>query len=147
MAYETNYVENEILSLDKDELISFIYRGILNYIYKLENYMETENAKEKVLLVNKIIDIISYLRSILDFEKGGIISKNLDNLYIFSIKELTEANISNDIEKIKSVENIFKELLDTWNQMIKKNKARQSSSMEAQRINPEEKRKQVEIYG
>jgi flagellar protein FliS len=148
MAFETNYVENEILSLNKDELISFIYRGLLDYLDKIKKSIEQNNPLEKVNMINKSIDVISYLRSILDYEKGGIIAKNLNNLYLFAIKELTDSNFSNNTDKIISVENIFKELLTTWNEMIKKNKEEQKGNNHNElnlNDNPQEKR--VEIYG
>ncbi len=149
MAFETNYVENEILSLNNDELISFIYRGLLDYLEKIKKSIEQNNPSEKINWINKAIDVISYLRSILDYDKGGVISKNLNNLYLFSIKELTDSNFSNDITKIISVENIFKELLSAWNEMIKKKKGEYLKNSDQNEINFSDnlREKRVEIYG
>ncbi len=150
MSFESkSYIENEIANLNGDELIAFIYSGTLRFINEIKENLRKGDIEGKVDKVNRVIDIISYLRSILDFDKGGIIAKNLDNLYLFSIKELSEFNYSNDLKKLETVENIFKELHSTWKEMIRKkngNKGEETSVPNVTSMGQNEE-KRLEIYG
>jgi len=152
MSFESkSYIENEVVNLDRDELIAFIYSGTLKYLDEIKESVRNGDIEGRVEKVNKVINIISYLRSILDFEKGGIIAKNLDSLYLFSTKELSEFNLTNDIKKLEAVENIFKELSTTWREMIRKKKSEnkeitKNTSPSVSSIE-HNKEKRLEIYG
>ncbi len=151
MSFESkSYIENEISNLDGDELIAFIYSGTLRFINEIKDTFRRGDVERKVEKVNRVIDIISYLRSILDFDKGGIVAKNLDNLYLFSIKELSEFNYNNDLKKLETVENIFKELHSTWKEMIKKKKSgikEGEASVNSVSSMEQKEEKRLEIYG
>ncbi len=150
MSFESkSYIENEISNLDGDELIAFIYSGTLRFINEIKENLRKGDVEGKVEKVNRVIDIISYLRSILDFDKGGIIAKNLDNLYLFSTKELSEFNFNNDLKKLETVENIFKELHSTWKEMIKKKKNgnKEEASVNGISSMGQKEEKRLEIYG
>lgn len=53
----------------------------------------------------------------LDREKGGEVADNLYNLYDFMNRELIDANVNKDIDKIEVVEDMMLELLDSWKQI------------------------------
>ncbi len=148
MSFESkNYIENEVSNLDRDELIAFIYSGTINYLKEIRESLEKGDIERKVERVNRVINIISYLRSILDFEKGGIIAKNLDSLYLFATKELSEFSFSNDLKKLEVVENIFKELHQTWKEMLRKKKGKgEKEDVSVSNLNSQEE-KRLEIYG
>ncbi len=151
MSFESkHYIENEIASLSGDELIAFIYSGTLRFLTEIKELLQKGDIESKVEKVNRVIDIISYLRSILDFEKGGVIAKNLDSLYLFSVKELSEFNYSNDVKKLETVENIFRELHKTWKEMIKRKKKEgkgDSTSTPDMSSVDNSKEKRLELYG
>jgi len=151
MSFESkHYIENEIASLSGDELIAFIYSGTLRFLSEIRELLQKGDIESKVEKVNRVIDIISYLRSILDFEKGGVIAKNLDSLYLFSTKELSEFNYSNDLKKLETVENIFRELHQTWKEMIRRKKEgskdNSTSPANISSINNSQE-KRLELYG
>ena len=151
MSFESkHYIENEIASLSGDELIAFIYSGTLRFLSEIKELLQKGDIESKVEKVNRVIDIISYLRSILDFEKGGVIAKNLDSLYLFSVKELSEFNYSNDLKKLETVENIFKELHQTWKEMIRKKKKEgkeDHNSLSDMSSIDDSQEKRLELYG
>jgi len=66
----------------------------------------------------KAEEIITELMVSLDFDNGGDIAKNLFSLYSWFNKELLEASISQDVERIKNVRKMFNELHDSWKQIV-----------------------------
>ena len=47
-------------------------------------------------------------------EKGGDIAKNLMSLYLYFNRELTDASINHNKDKVTFVENMMSELLSAW---------------------------------
>lgn len=74
--------------------------------------------------VMKAEEIITELMVSLDFEQGDEIAKNLFSLYSWFNRELLEANIAQDLERIKNVRSMLLELRNTWDEIIKKHAAR-----------------------
>jgi flagellar protein FliS len=68
--------------------------------------------------VMKTEEIVTELMVSLDFERGGEISKNLFALYSWFNRELLEANIAQDTDRIKTVRNMLADLKETWSQIV-----------------------------
>jgi len=73
--------------------------------------------------VTKAEEIITELMVSLDFEQGGEISKNLFALYTWFNRELLEANIAQDKDRLGNVRDMLKELRDAWHIIVSKNAA------------------------
>ena len=108
------YLKNRLEGMNKDELILFIYQEMINVMKKAENCFDTKDIEGRVIAINKGIEIISTLNSILDFEKGGDISVKLRSLYLYSINKLTQANYKIDKSLVTEVKRIFSDLHTAW---------------------------------
>jgi flagellar protein FliS len=64
--------------------------------------------------ISKTQDIITELMASLDFEKGGEISRNLYNLYMFFNRQLVQANISKNIQPLIEVRQFMSDLREAW---------------------------------
>ncbi|TFG82253.1 MAG: flagellar export chaperone FliS [Spirochaetales bacterium] len=64
--------------------------------------------------IGKVQDIVTELMASLDFEAGGEIARDLFSLYVFFNRELTEANIAKDPERISVVRRMIDELRAAW---------------------------------
>ena len=71
--------------------------------------------------VMKTEEIITELMVSLDFDQGGDISQNLFALYNWFNRELLEANIKQDGERIRAVRNQIDELRFAWQEIVAKN--------------------------
>lgn len=71
----------------------------------------------------KAQDIITELMVSLDFDQGGEIAKNLFSLYTWFNRELLEANLSKDVERIKAVRTMMNELRGAWQEVVAKTSA------------------------
>lgn len=109
------YKTNQIDTADPKQLVIMLYDGAIKFIdiaiEKVSDFKTYDVANTNIL---KAQDIITELMLSLDMEKGGEIASNLFNLYTYMKKELLEANINKDAEKLKGVTKFLKELLEAW---------------------------------
>jgi len=120
------YKETKIKTASQGQLIIMLYeeaiRQLTIALEMLELKNENKKIHDKIEKINKAImkaeEIITELMVSLDFDNGGDIAKNLFSLYSWFNKELLEASISQDIERIKTVKNMFIDLSDSWKKIV-----------------------------
>lgn len=116
------YLKSNIEGMSNDELILFIYQELIKILNLAIYYFKENNIEKRVSSINKAIEIISTLMSILNFEQGGQIALRLRSLYLYSIQKLTTANYDKKPIFVKEVIKIFKELYNAWKQKIDKDR-------------------------
>jgi len=122
----STYKETKIKTASQGQLILMLYDEAVRQLTMAIEMLELKNANEKIHdkieKINKAImkaeEIITELMVSLDFEQGGDIAKNLFALYSWFNKELLEASISQDVERIKTVKHMFLELYDSWKKIV-----------------------------
>lgn len=71
------------------------------------------------MAISKAIDIVdSGLKSSVDAEAGGELATNLIATYQLVIRNLMQANLYNDPEKLAVAERILTDLGDAWRQAV-----------------------------
>ena len=96
------------------QLILLLYDGAIGSLATAKGHMHDMKFAEKGRLISKAIDIIEGLRSVLDFDKGGEISKNLNDLYEYMKHRLTLSNLKNDPEGPAEVMRLLNDLRMAW---------------------------------
>jgi len=122
----STYKETKIKTASQGQLIIMLYdeaaRQLSMAIEMLELKNENKKIHDKIEKINKAImkaeEIITELMVSLDFDQGGDVAKNLFALYSWFNKELLEAGISQDVDRIKNVRNMFGELQDSWKKIV-----------------------------
>lgn len=61
--------------------IVMLYDGAIKFLNLTATDIEAKDFQAKAEHSTRALDIILYLQSILDFERGGSVAENLDNLY------------------------------------------------------------------
>ena len=108
------YQQNAVTTASPGELTLMLYNGCLKFLHLAKVAMEKNNIEEK----NKNIqqDIITELMVTLNMDIE--LSHQMLQLYDYAKYRLIEANIHNDLEGIKEVEELMTEFRDTWKQVI-----------------------------
>lgn len=133
-AYTQKYQQNQILSASPEQILVMLYDGAIRFTRQAMIGIEDGRASVKVEGVSRAMAIITEFANTLDHEIGGEIAANLDGLYSFMIRELTQANINDDMEKLKVVEGLLVDLRQTWIEAIEvaRQEATASSPQHAQ---------------
>lgn len=116
------YLKNKVEGMNNDELILFIYQEMLKVLNQTLYYFEKNEIEQRVNAINKGIEVLNALLSILNFDDGGEIAVRLRSLYLYSIKKLTAANIEKDPQPITEIVTIFKNLHSGWAEKIEKDR-------------------------
>lgn len=125
-AYTNNYLKSQIETASKEQILLMLYDGAIRFSKKASQAIEADDTVNKGKYLGKTIAIITEFSNSLNHQVGGDISKNLDALYAYMIRELSRANIKNETAPIDSVGNMLSELRETWAAAITKNNKKQT---------------------
>lgn len=117
-AYHNHYRNNEILTASPAQLLIMFYDAAIKFVKRAEMALEDRNMEAKGVAINRAIAILAELSATLDHEVGGEISANLERLYDYMIRELSQFNLKNDPSKLPPVVNMLSGLRETWVQAI-----------------------------
>ena len=111
-AYDT-YAQNNMGIESPEKLIEMLYEGVLRFNMQVKKAIRDEDIEKRSYWVNRSMAIITELHSNLDKSQGEV-AEYLEGLYTHQLKELVLASRDNDLEKLDSVNNVFKGLLAAW---------------------------------
>ena len=113
------YKEIQIKRANQIRLIVMLYDGAIRHInLALDAFAEGHRRFDAIN--NHVIasqDILSELMSALDFEKGGILARNLFSLYSFMTRRLLEGNLQKDPAPLAEVKKLLGELREAWDEI------------------------------
>ncbi|WP_461832602.1 flagellar export chaperone FliS [Aquifex sp.] len=116
------YFQNMVETASPIEQIILLYEKAIECMEKaIELYDEQNNfekKKEFIENIDKVYDIVSALKSFLDFEKGGDIAKNLDTIYGIILHTLVK--VDKQKEELVKILQILRDLKEAWEDVKKK---------------------------
>lgn len=118
----SQYQKNQVISASPEQILLLLHDGAIRFINQAVYGFEEENLTLFHHGISKAMAIITEFSNSLDHTIGGEIATNLDALYNFMIRELTQANLYKDVEKLRVVEKLLVDLRTTWREAIKINK-------------------------
>ena len=86
----------------------------LDRIAQAKGAIERKDIPAKGLLIGKAIEIIGGLREGLDMEKQAEALAHVDNLYVYLMKRLAEANIKSDPKILDEVSGLLTTVKEGW---------------------------------
>ncbi len=107
-------VQTSITDADPHKLIDLLFSGFIERVAQARVAMLNDKTELKGQKISKAIDILSGLRSALDFEQGQDIAQKLDSLYEYMIHQLVEANAKNNVEICDEVTGLMKKIKEAW---------------------------------
>ena len=119
-AYQ-QYKQVQVKTANRGKLLVMLYQGCIKFLRLAKKSIEEEDIENANNYIIRSQDIIRELMNTLDREKGGELADNIYNLYDFLNRQLIEANVNKDIDKISVVEEMMLELLESWEQIVSGN--------------------------
>lgn len=112
-AYQ-KYKKTSIQSASREKLLLMMYEAAIKHVKLALIAVEQKQIAERGTNIGRAYDIILELNNTLDHKVGGEISKNLEQLYMYLTDQLTQANISGDVQPLKSALKILETLYEGW---------------------------------
>ncbi|MBW1668355.1 MAG: flagellar export chaperone FliS [Deltaproteobacteria bacterium] len=112
-----SYFETNIMTADPKKLVLICYEGAIDYLNRGKKKYREGDYEGKAEALSKAREVITELLSCLDFEKGGVIAKNLAALYNYMLKRLLSADVNKDTEAVDEVLGMLAEMKAAWEQI------------------------------
>jgi len=106
--------ESDAAFASPHRLIQMLFEGALEKISIAKGHMERGDISAKGQNIGWAISIVEGLRTSLDKTAGGEIAENLDALYEYVERRLTEANLENNIEYLDESSQLLKTIKSAW---------------------------------
>ena len=114
------------------ELIQMLFDGLVGTLMAAQGHLEYGAIQEKGKCIARASRIVLGLQQSLDFDSGGDLAKNLDELYTYVTRRLIFANAYNDLSVLKELHGLMSELRSAWQEGPLLIRGRQASSFVAQ---------------
>ena len=112
--YQSVSVSSGLEEATPHRLVQMLMEGALDKIAKAKGQIERRDFAGKGQQINWALSIIDGLRVSLDTEAGGEISRNLEDLYDYMIRRLSEANLRNDVAILDEVSSLLAAIKSAW---------------------------------
>jgi flagellar secretion chaperone FliS len=99
---------------DPIKQIVMLYDGAIKFLNLSAGDIEAGDFIAKGEHSNRALDIVGYLQSILDFEKGGNVAANLDNLYRSVTALILKASAAPDPGTMRRAARLLTPVRDAW---------------------------------
>ena len=134
------YQKTAVTTASREKILLMLYEGAIKLTRQARHAMSEGKIADKGKYISKATAILSELMATLDFKVGGKLAADLENLYIFMIDKLVEGNIQNDVDCLKSVEDLLGTLYVAWKDVIENPRA---DGVPSKKLQPEEYKQYV----
>jgi flagellar protein FliS len=108
------YLNNNVATGNPVGLVTALYEGAIKAVQEARHCLETEEIWGRSKAISKAVDILTELILSLDHEKGGDLSKRLQELYGYMQHRLLTAHANQEDEPMAEVISLLTNLLDGW---------------------------------
>ena len=115
------YKQVQIQTANKGQLIVMLYQGAIRFMKKALILLEEKDMEGKGNNLIKAQDIVLELLYALDqqmLDGGNELALNLQRLYLYSYRQLVQANIKTNPKLIEEVVGLMTNLLEAWEEVV-----------------------------
>lgn len=94
--------------------IVLLYDGAVKFIRLAADDIQRGDLTAKAAHSNRALDIVGYLQSILDFERGGEVAPVLDQLYSHVTMQILRASAALDADDMRRAAEALRQVRDSW---------------------------------
>lgn len=113
-SYSSGSTASQAGVANRVELIQMLFDGLIDSLSTARGHIERRALEEKSKSLTRASRILVGLQGALDFEQGGDLAANLNELYGYAIRRLLHVNIHNDLEALQEVHGLMSEVREAW---------------------------------
>ena len=107
------YRQSAVLTASPGRLVVMLYDGARRFLHQASVALRDGDIEASHAKLRRAEAIINHLRDTLDLEQGEVASR-LQAIYLFCNRQLNEARVKRDPEKIEQVRTLLGELREAW---------------------------------
>ena len=96
------------------ELIQMLFDGVIESLSTAKGHIQRGSIAEKSKSIARASRIVLGLQGALDFEKGGDLASNLNELYSYVTRRLIHVNLHNDLKALEEIFGLMSEIREAW---------------------------------
>lgn len=112
--YSSVKVHSSVETASPHRLIQMLFEGALERIAQAKGAMLQNQIARKGELIGKAVAIVGGLQGSLNDKEGGALAANLDGLYDYIIRRLSQANYENNTEYLDECGRLLGEIKTAW---------------------------------
>lgn len=113
-AYRQASLEAKAASANPHDLVRMLLDGLQDELARAGGHMHRKAFEEKGKSINKCLNIIHGLDSMLDMENGGEVAINLNRLYDYCSRQLVTASVENNPESLAPIVDVISQIQAGW---------------------------------
>ena len=113
-SYGAGNTATQAVVANKVELIQMLFDGLIESLMSAKGHIEHGAILEKGKSLARANRILFGLQGALDFEKGGDLANNLNELYSYITRRLLHINLHNDLQALAEVHGLMNEIRQAW---------------------------------
>lgn len=113
-SYGSVQVVTGVATANGVQLIQMLFDGLLESLAAARGHIENGAIEEKSRSIARAGRIVVGLQSALDFERGGELAQNLNELYAYITRRLFQVNAHNDLEVLSEVQGLVRDVAEAW---------------------------------
>lgn len=114
-----HYLTQELMTASPARLVVMLYDRAIQCLNDAIKAIEDGNIERRWQSNKKANEIITHLAMTLNFEQGGQIAHNLNDLYRFMLRTLVNVDVRNDPQPARDVIKLIEPLRQSWDQLAK----------------------------
>jgi flagellar secretion chaperone FliS len=116
-AAQQSYQRSDVLTATPGRLVVLLYDGANRFLRRAAAAMRAADVATSNAQLQRAEAILNELLVTLDMERGGEIAASLRDLYLFCGRELNDARLERDADRIDTVVELLAELREAWAQI------------------------------
>ena len=113
-AYGDVKVTTGVASANGAQLIQMLFDGLLESLAATKGHIQNGAIVEKGKSIARASRIVIGLQGALDFERGGDLANNLNELYGYVTRRLLHVNARNDLDALEEIFGLMNEIRSAW---------------------------------
>jgi flagellar protein FliS len=113
-SYGSVQVVTGVATADNVQLIQMLFDGLTESLASAKGHIQNNAIEEKSKAISRAGRIVVGLQGALDFERGGELAQNLNELYAYVTRRLFHVNAYNDLTVLEEVQSLIKDIAEAW---------------------------------
>ncbi|NBP46427.1 MAG: flagellar export chaperone FliS [Betaproteobacteria bacterium] len=113
-SYGAVQVMSGVASADNVQLIQMLFDGFLESLCVAKGHILNNAIEEKSKSISRASRIVVGLQGALDFQRGGELAQNLNDLYNYVLRRLIHVNVRNDLQALEEIHGLMQDVAEAW---------------------------------